>query len=360
MHDHKHWSLSLGTWSGVRVRLHMFFLLFVAGTLYLNWLDHRQAENQSLTWLVWASLLTLFVSVLLHELGHLLAAERLGTSVDEVVIWPLGNLVSPRGATEPQVEFVTAFAGPLANLLVCGVICFPLLVFKTDSSTMLGLLNPVEPALATDVVSWLVFVKITFWINWMLFLVNLLPAYPFDGGRALRAAIQMFWAGMDRQSAANLVALLAKCCAAAMVGAAILLYQHPSDGPVPAWFALVLMAIFVYFSAKQEESLEANDEDDEVPFGYDFSQGYTSLERSVERSVDPPHAAQEVGPFSRWLDQRRVAKQQRQLEIEAEEERRVDDILARLHEVGMDNLTAEERSLLQRVSKRLRNRQDKG
>jgi hypothetical protein len=85
-------------------------------------------------------------------------------------------------------------------------------------------------------------------------------------------------------------------------------------------------------------------------FGYDFSQGYTSLERSTTR-----HEAQ-VGPITRWIQRRRQARFQRQREVEAEEERRVDDILVRLHTHGIDSLSDEDRSLLKRVSARYRQR----
>jgi hypothetical protein len=132
--------------------------------------------------------------------------------------------------------------------------------------------------------------------------------------------------------------------------AAWLLRANEANTLVPLWFSLVLLAIFLFFSAKQEEERTIEAEVDEELFGYDFSQGYTSLERSDSRSDESS------GLLYRWIEQRRQARQQRRTEIEAEEERRVDDILLRLHQYGMENLSDEERSLLKRVSARYRQR----
>ncbi|HQU43597.1 MAG: hypothetical protein B7Z73_14820, partial [Planctomycetia bacterium 21-64-5] len=91
-------------------------------------------------------------------------------------------------------------------------------------------------------------------------------------------------------------------------------------------------------------------ETDDALFGYDFSQGYTSLEKTAQSRKAPP------GPVKKWLDERRAKRLQRQQQVEAEEDRRVDDVLARLHELGKHGLSEEDRALLNRVSARYRNR----
>ena len=144
------------------------------------------------------------------------------------------------------------------------------------------------------------------------------------------------------------VAAIAKITAIALLVAAVLLFRERTPAsPVPVWFALSLLAIFLYFSAKQEADRQQDIEDHQEPFGYDFSQGYTSLERSVEEPV---------GPVQRWLAQRKHARLERQREIEEDEESRVDDILSRLHLHGIESLSQEDRSLLDRVSARYRYR----
>ena len=121
------------------------------------------------------------------------------------------------------------------------------------------------------------------------------------------------------------------------VGLLIVAYLVRDSQPaalIPAWFALVLLAVFLFFSARQEESQPVEEETDSGEFGYDFSEGYSSLEHR----------------------HRREAGRQRQRQIEADEEDRVDGILARVHERGIESLSKEERALLERVSARYRSR----
>ena len=108
----------------------------------------------------------------------------------------------------------------------------------------------------------------------------------------------------------------------------------------------------LFFCARSEAMGSVDLHRDDDPLGYDFSQGYTSLER--ERDAG---GRAELGPVGRWLEERREARQQRQRQLEDDEERRVDDILARLHLLGLDGLSLEDRQILDRVSARYRNRQ---
>jgi hypothetical protein len=109
--------------------------------------------------------------------------------------------------------------------------------------------------------------------------------------------------------------------------------------------------VFVYSSASAEAArLEEADWEEDL-FSYDFSQGYTSL----ERTMDPPRKPS--SSMRRWLENRREMRRRKRQWMEQEEERQVDAILIRLHEKGMAGLTAKERAVLQRVSARYRNRQ---
>lgn len=361
MRDQGQWSVAVGQWGGVQVRLHMFFLLFAAFTLYLSRPDPAVASVENTLWLGMVSLAVLTASVLLHEWAHVMATLRLGGRVDEVVLGPLGGMTPLEWRGEPRRELAAILAGPLANLLMCFAL-IPFLVIAANTNP-LDLLSPLEPVNLT-IGSWSVLIlKLAFWINWLLFLVNLLPAYPFDGGRALRAILIIAWPESGRQNAALMVSLLARAAAIVLMVVAVFLAGVNTGAAVPPWFALAVLAIVLFFSARVEP------EDEPLPaaaptqergiFGYDFSEGFTSL----ERSTPPPHDDDEHEPdapldaIAEWRQQRQEAKQRRQREIEAEEERRVDDILSKLHQTGMTSLSDEERALLERVSARYRHRQ---
>jgi len=342
--------MSLGRWGGVYLRLHIFFVLFAVFTLFLAWTNKDPALD--LTWLPAVSLGILFTSVLLHELAHYFAAIHFGGDAEEIVIGPLGGLAPMHAPVEPQAECLMHLAGPLANLCVCLV--SGSILWGVAPDEFKALLSPLTPQiLEPAIIPWMVGLKLVFWINWVLLLVNLLPAFPFDGGRALRAGLSALWPDSSPRPAAFVVGLLAKLAAVALVIVAWVMRDQAADQPVPIWFSLVILAVFLYFGAKQEEERVDEFEMEDELFGYDFSQGYTSLERSTERREDRP------SPFVLWLERRRQAKQQRLRQIEAEEERRADEILERLHAQGMDSLTEEERMLLKRVSARYRQRNSK-
>ncbi|MBC8352059.1 MAG: hypothetical protein H8E66_08715 [Planctomycetes bacterium] len=352
MHGQASWTLSLGRWGGVNVRLHVFFVLFGAFTLFLGWRDHELLQERS--WIAPTGLLLLFLSVLIHEIGHYVAALRLGGDADEIVIGPGIGLAPMQPPLEPQAECLMHLAGPLVNLSVFmitgGVVWASNIDGATGFAQITGLLNPLQPQLLVEGPGWLVGVKLACWINWIMVLANLLPAFPFDGGRALRAFLSARWPDASPRRAASIVGLVAKLAAGALIVVAWFVRDQTTTQSIPLWFSLVILAIFLYFGAKQEEERPTESEIEDELFGYDFSQGYTSLEQSTERRHDQP------GPFARWLEQRREIKRQRQLEIEADEESRADELLGQLHEKGMDSLSEEERRLLKRVSARYRQR----
>lgn len=335
MRDLLSWNISLGRWAGVHVRLHAFFLLFALFAL------HFGAREQLLGYTC-LGLAILLVSALAHEFGHCMAAWKVGGSADQILIWPLGGLTHVNVSQDPQNELVTAMAGPLVNICVCLLVSPVLVLFQHD---VLPLLNPLEPPIpATGKITSLTAAGLTFWCNWILALVNFLPAFPLDGGRALRAVL---WKPYGFRIAVEVVVRSAKLVALALWIVGLLVWETYPFASLP----LAIFGLFLFFSAKQEaERLHEQDSGDGL-FGYDFSQGYTSLEKHYQSQ-----SRRSPGPLRKWLDARRAARLERQHQIEAEEERRVDEILARLQQTGMDGLSDEERALLERVSARYRNR----
>jgi stage IV sporulation protein FB len=293
----------------------------------------------------------LLVSVLLHELGHYFTAKHFGGDGTLLILWPLGGLCPLQPPPDPRRELMMHLAGPLVNLSVC--VIAGIVLASRIGHQWTELLNPLAPNLMgpTAAEGSLQAFRLIFWINWVIFLANLLPAFPFDGGRAVRAAILAMNPDANGRRTAYIVAGLAKLASVLLVVLAILCWSDKSNPVVPIWFSLSLLAIFLYFSAKQEEERAEEGEADDEMFGYDFSQGYTSLERTSQT------AQAHVSPWRRWIEDRRQARLQQQRQVEADEELRVDEILGRLHEQGMNGISAEDRALLKRVSQRLKHRQ---
>ncbi len=326
----------------------MFFLLFAAFSLYFCIQADAHRSHETL-WAGITGLGVLLLSVLIHELAHYYALARLGGTADRVVLGPLGGMAPLRFSSEPREELAVACAGPVANLVLAVISLIVLAAALPVASQVWSVLHPLQPNLLdTDSNAWQRAVKLCLWINWMLLLVNLIPAYPFDASRALRAGVRVLRPQMTSAQAHFLVFLVARVLAVVLLIAAWFLWRRQDPQIFQPWFAMVLLGILIFFSAGREDVHDEELEHDERPFGYDFSQGYTSLERST--TDNSPRR----GPLQRWLLARRAVREQRRLQRERDEERRVDEILVRLHEHGMESLSAEDRLLLQRVSARYR------
>lgn len=175
--------------------------------------------------------LSLFVGVLLHELGHAVVAQRGGVEVERITLFILGGLaqIGDVGA-DPKQELPTALAGPFTSLLV-GIICcgiaFGALSFFPD---------PAWGGLAFYILGYLGF------LNLVLFLFNLIPAFPMDGGRVLRAILAR---KMPIANATQIAAEIGRVFAVIFGIIAFILLS-----PI-----LVIIAIFIYIAAGQEAEM---------------------------------------------------------------------------------------------------------
>ena len=335
------WSLHIGRWRGVPIRLHAMFVGVAVLALFLS--TSRPGQEAAGYGLM--GIAVLLASVLAHELGHCFAAARAGGHPEQIVLGPLGGLAPMQLPREPHGELITALAGPVVNFAILLLVMPILIVARVD---LVSLISPLQPTDLLEGAWWAVLLKLTFWVNWLLLIVNLLPAFPLDGGRVLRAVV---WPALDFRNA-NLVATRAtKLTAIAICLLAWVLRDDASVTGLPIWVVLLLFAAWIYFSAQHETARQEEGEWDNDLYSYDFSQGYTSL----ERASDPSRRA--GSSMRRWLENRRELRRRRRQSQEQDEERQVDDILMRLHESGMQNLSAKERALLNRVSARYRNRQ---
>ena len=134
----------------------------------------------------------LLSSVLLHEIGHLVAAWYLGGHADQIVLGPLGGLTLPSVPTDTRSQVGVALAGPAVNLIVMLLVLPPLVYANVTPGDLL--FSPLNPRSLLEGESWLVGLRLTCWINCLL-LLNLFPAYPLDGGHALAGILRPVFGG---------------------------------------------------------------------------------------------------------------------------------------------------------------------
>lgn len=167
------WSLSLGRLAGVDVYVHASFLLLVA---FLGFSDFLASGSLGVAAAGVAFILAVFGSVLLHEIGHALAARHYGIPTLDITLYPIGGVAKlARMPTNPRQEIVIALAGPIVNLVIAGGLALGI--------ALSGAAAGAGAAIGGD------FVARLLWTNVVLAVFNLLPAFPMDGGRVLRAAL---------------------------------------------------------------------------------------------------------------------------------------------------------------------------
>jgi Zn-dependent protease/predicted transcriptional regulator len=176
----RNWSVFTARFGGIEVRIHLTFMVLL---LFLLLVEVNRSGPRVVTRVFLITVLIL-VSALLHEFGHAVVSARQGFPIKGFVLLPIGGLSigdpSAQGdsARNLRKETLIALAGPLVNAILAGVTAMVLQAMGTAHSLRLTPL--VTPAnLATSF----------FWINACLCVLNLLPAFPLDGGRILRAVL---------------------------------------------------------------------------------------------------------------------------------------------------------------------------
>ena len=207
---------------GVPVRMHFTFLLLLVFLLFIG-VGGRQSGATTAVYV-----LALFASVLLHEIGHAVVARRYGIRTLEIVMFPIGGLARLERQPKAREDLWISLAGPAVNALIAGGLFAWL--FAAHGFVPFELLRePTDANLAQRIATG----------NLLLFLFNLLPAYPMDGGRILRSLLA-FSRSEDKAT---------QIAAGAGQGLAVLMGLA---GLLTANFMLVFVALFVYLGAAQE------------------------------------------------------------------------------------------------------------
>ena len=402
MRDPMNWALRVFTAYGIPVKIHLFFFIFTLG-MFLRQVSEKSTPISSLD-IFLLTVVTLFGIILLHEFGHCFAARFVGGEANEILIWPLGGLAFVEVPHYPKPTFIVAAGGPAVNVLIC-LVCTAGLAFGHFLPNLNPLANPynsqihnywdgrsytseyglklykagtdeavsnpfdaiekmirdsgglresehvvfppetnskwaetyaplgVERALAPG---WAVWLNRIFWMSWVLFLFNLIPAFPLDGGQMMQTIV---WGRSDYRRG-----VVVACYSGFVVAVLFLVVSIWQNEALFMGLALFML----YMSSMKLAQLDT----DEGPFGYDFSAGYTSLEKDDE----PPPKPKQPGALTRWLLARKAKKLQKAAEQRAVDEDRKEQLLEKIQQSGMASLTAEERRFLEQFSSKYRHK----
>lgn len=325
------WSVPCGRWFATHVRVSAFFV----GVPLILMVRFGPTMGGALT-------LALFVATLLHEYGHVFACRFLGGAADEILIWPLGGLATLHHPRSTSGRMLTIAAGPAVNL-VCCVATWP--VFYAPQQ-LRSVLIPFEvPIFEFTEASWTVDARLVFFVvNWVMLLINLIPALPLDGG-------QLLWTSWQAQSGSE-----AAFHGVTMVGLASG-WIAMAIGLMGSWpWAVALGAILLLINMASWNNRGMDDSSEDSFLGYDFSQGYTSLERT---SSEESRRSPSLSWWQRWQQRRRQQRTERERTRLVDLEQQLDLLLAKVHENGLESLTAAERRRLREASEALRDRTKK-
>jgi Zn-dependent protease/CBS domain-containing protein len=221
------WSLNIGTIAGTAVRVHITFLLFLVWIFAADYASGGPDE----AWTGLIFMVLLFACVLAHEFGHIFTARAFGVATPDVTLLPIGGVARlERIPEEPRQEFLIAIAGPAVNVAIG--LALVLAGAHLDPSALSGVDNAHISMLDRLAI-----------VNLFLAAFNMIPAFPMDGGRVLRALLAT---RMGHTRATETAATIGQFVAFLLGFAG--LFWNP---------LLIFIAVFVYLAASSEAHMVA-------------------------------------------------------------------------------------------------------
>lgn len=221
-------SLDLGTYGGIPVKLHWTFWFIFLLVPYVGWMEGMSPYDTAIFMLL---TLCLFFCVLLHEYGHALTAARYKIETQDIILSPIGGIARMRKMPDkPIQEIVVALAGPAVNVVICILLGVFIRVMGWNFIPMME-----GPSFSNVEI----FIVTIFWMNAILFIFNLIPAFPMDGGRVFRAILALRW---SKLKATTIAAYAGQAIAAIFILIGIWNYQ----------FVLPFIGIFIIVTGKSE------------------------------------------------------------------------------------------------------------
>jgi Zn-dependent protease/predicted transcriptional regulator len=221
------WQWKLGRFAGIDVYVHATFLLLIGWVAYNYWLQYRDWSRVLIGILF---IIALFICVVLHEYGHALTARKYGIKTRDITLYPIGGVARlERIPDRPIEELWVALAGPAVNLVI-SVILIAYLILTNGTAALMNL-NLTQGS----------FLERLIVVNITLVLFNLIPAFPMDGGRVLRALLAL---RLEYTQATQIAAYIGQ--GFALLFGLVGLLSNPF---------LLFVALFVWIGAAQEASM---------------------------------------------------------------------------------------------------------
>ena len=221
------WQWKLGRFAGIDVYVHATFLLLIGWVAYNYWLQYRDWSRVLIGILF---IIALFICVVLHEYGHALTARKYGIKTRDITLYPIGGVARlERIPDRPIEELWVALAGPAVNLVI-SIILIAYLVLTNGTSALMNL-NLTQGS----------FLERLLVVNVTLVLFNLIPAFPMDGGRVLRALLAL---RLEYTQATQIAAYIGQ--GFALLFGLVGLLSNPF---------MLFVALFVWIGAAQEASM---------------------------------------------------------------------------------------------------------
>ncbi len=327
------WSFKIGRLFEIDIRVHILFILCAVFLLVMEMPKGDDAPSIPMTQILlhaFGSYAILFGIVLLHEFGHCFGCRRVGGEASEILIWPLGGLASVAPPHNPRAHMVTTVAGPMVNVVICGVCSLAIVAWTGQLGAVpwnpLHPFTPVSPIVLSEGQWWLLQV---YGLSYFILLINLLPVFPFDGGRILQAWL---WPRKGYRASMELATGIG-------MGGAIAIGLW---GIVSSESLLLMIAVFGYITCWQSKRM--------AKYQDDFGDGGFSSHGEFSESWNEPE--RKPGYFER----RKIRKADEQAEREhaklASVEKEVERILSKVSASGLASLSAAERRVLEEETKR--------
>lgn len=232
----KKWSLYIGSYAGIKVFIHWTFWIIIGWIFLMHYnMGHGLTEG------LWGILfiLALFGCVVLHEFGHALTAKRYHIKTRDITIYPIGGIASLEAMPEkPKQELWVALAGPAVNVVIAAI----LLIYLQYTGKVPDLTSLTAEDSNAHMFN-LSFGFNLFAANLILAVFNLIPAFPMDGGRVLRALLALT---MNRSKATRIAATVGQFLA---IGFVFFGFFYN--------FWLVFIGLFIYLGAGSEAAYES-------------------------------------------------------------------------------------------------------